>query len=1304
MNLSRRLTILIALLLPLLAAAVPANRTPRTYTQPDGSTVTLRQIGDEFFHYFLTDDDRMVVASGDGYYFAAPASTGQPMPTQMLASDLSRRTAAQAQMLASVDKAMMLSYGTRHASAKRAQLQSARATTHRAPAAAASATWPSGIGLFPNNTYPVSGSPKALIILVAFSDQAFTVSNAKQYFTGLASEQGFSQLNAHGSALDYFTAASNGKFTPQFDVLGPVTLSNTMAYYGANDSYGNDVRPAHMVRDAIQALDSTTDFSKYDNDGDGVIDNVYVIYSGLGEAAGGSANTIWPHSWDLASAGLTLRVDGKSVRSYACSAEYLSRNLADGIGTFCHEFSHVMGLPDLYDTNYQNAEKVTPNAYSLMDYGSYSNNSRTPPTYSVYERNAMGWADIEQIKENDPRRLSLEHMLTSNKGYVIATDKTNEFFLLENRQKSDWDAYLPGHGMLVWHIDYNTSTWNSNSPNNTASHQYVDIVEAGGSADNTSSTILAQYPFPGTKNVTSLTATTTPALKSWSGTAIEAPITDIAETAAGMISFNVSGGEAIDAPVCNITSEVVESDSPVTVTLSLPSTAKAGDEIEYIYMYNDGSDMIEGTYSGPITIAKSAEFEYWTKRGDLTSAITSIRIYVGEKAPVLTSFKIVYVDSSSDSSTALSPSTYASKCEEGADIATMGSSSEYVYDGKTGLKFGSSKKNGTLMLNLAQNYRQKCTKAVIKACKYGNDAGTLALNGSAAQTLSADLADYTFELDGTELSTLTLTSSKRIYVKSIELFVETSQGGDDPVLETVAAPVFSIADGAVTRGTVVTISTTTEGAHIRYTIDETDPTAESQLYTEAGITVDEPMTIRAIAFKEGWNPSDMVSATYTIATDQPDDPEPPVGGTCTIVYADNASDASSAFALNKYADLCEEGAEIATCSSRSNVYAGIHGLKFSSSKNNGTLALALAEDYQRNYISVVVKACRYGSDAAQLSVNGSESQSVDSSELTDYTFTLTGDKLDALTLAATKRLYVKSITLCAKEEGEEEEPEEETVATPEFSIDGGEVARGTIVTLTTATDGAEIRYTLDGTIPTAESDLYTDEGIDIADAVTINAIAFKEGWKPSEMATATFTIEGEEPPATERASDLIIFKDGGNEGTQLTAANYESQVEAGAEIASLTSATNAYFGATGIRLSSAKNNGSIELTFAPGYIRKADEIVITAKKYNTNESPTINVNGLGDRALTDNLEEISYPLDDSVELQKVNISANGRAYIKSIEVKYDTSTTVEGLAADVEPSAPTYYTLQGIAVAHPQAGQIYICRRGTHATKIIWME
>ncbi len=775
------------LVLPMLCSAVQANRKPMVYTQPDGSEVTLSQRGDEFCHYFLTEDGKVVVSDGEGYYFARPDASGLPVASKMLASDPELRTSAQNSFLATVDRGGMLEQASKIGSAKRALRQSQRKAQFRSAAAGAlSATWPSGIGLFPGNSYPVSGSPKALIILVEFKDMKFTYANAKQYFTNFASQQGFSESGAHGSALDYFTASSNGKFTPDFDVLGPVTLSQNVSYYGANDYYGNDMRPEYMIREAMQLLDPSYDLSVYDTDGDGMIDNVYCIYAGMGEASGGAASTIWPHSWSLVDAGLNVTVDGKTVGSYACSAEYLAKGLVDGIGTFCHEFSHVLGLPDLYTTDYNGtADSLTPLSYSLMDYGSYNDDSRTPPTYSIYERNSMGWADIEELKPGVGRTASLDHMLSSNKGYVIATGKTNEFFLLENRQKEDWDAYIPGHGMLVWHIDYNESIWNANEPNNST-HQYVDIVEAGGKANNQSSTTMAQYPFPGTSGATSLTSTTSPALKSWDGTAINVPLTNIKESA-GKITFDVcGGGEQVGKPVCNYTQAVVESDDPVTVTLALPATAKNGDEIRYIYMYNDFSDIVEGSYASPITISKSCEFVYWTQRGDMESEVTSIKFYIGEKAPAITSYRIVYKSNGSDSNRALSTSaSYEAECVEGAEIASLNTGSNNVYPGSNGLKFSSSKKNGNLILDINADWQKDVTKVVVNARAYGNDAASLAVNGSASQNVASTAADYTFELDGSALTQLTLSATKRVYVQSITFYAEDGETPVDPIVPPV---------------------------------------------------------------------------------------------------------------------------------------------------------------------------------------------------------------------------------------------------------------------------------------------------------------------------------------------------------------------------------------------------------------------------------------------------------------------------------------------------------------------------------------
>ncbi|MDE6395717.1 MAG: hypothetical protein K2K84_00425, partial [Muribaculaceae bacterium] len=254
-------------------------------------------------------------------------------------------------------------------------------------------------------------------------------------------------------------------------------------------------------------------------------------------ASYGHAESVWPHAWYvLNGAGVTCMLDGVLINRYACTNEW-EQTRPDGVGTFIHEFSHVMGLPDLYSTG-SSSLTCTPGSWSCMDYGPYNNSGCTPPNYGAYERNALGWT--EPIVLDKPMTVSLDE-ISGNRCALIPTEKPTEFFLLENRQNTGWDAYVPGHGLMIWHIDYVEDVFTRNNVNNSTSHQYVDIVEAGGQANTTSMAIMASYPFPGTKGVTSFTSSTTPALKSWAGQDIDVPITDIVEED-GLVTFNVKGG------------------------------------------------------------------------------------------------------------------------------------------------------------------------------------------------------------------------------------------------------------------------------------------------------------------------------------------------------------------------------------------------------------------------------------------------------------------------------------------------------------------------------------------------------------------------------------------------------------------------------------------------------------------------------------------------------------------------------------------------------------------------------------------
>ena len=366
-------------------------------------------------------------------------------------------------------------------------------------------------------SFPSSGSPKALVILVKFRDKFFSMEDPNDYYTRMLNERGFSDNGATGSALDFFSDNSLGRFTPQFDVYGPVVMKNGWSYYGQNDRQGYDMYPHEMVIEALQALDKTVDFSQYDTDGDGMIDNVYVFYAGYGEQDASTSSLIWPHSADILDYNLEedYYFDGVLLNRYAMSNELKANTTTpDGIGTFVHEFGHVLGLPDFYATAYTGA--YTPGRFDTMDTGSYNNNSRTPPYYSIFERMCLGWATPEEITAAGA--YSLEAIDKSNFGYRISTERPDEFFLLENRQPSGWDLYLPGKGMLVWHIDYDQRMWDNNILNNQRTHQCIDLVEADYSLTDINRN---GDPFPGKSTITTFGYDTKPALRSWADKKLE---------------------------------------------------------------------------------------------------------------------------------------------------------------------------------------------------------------------------------------------------------------------------------------------------------------------------------------------------------------------------------------------------------------------------------------------------------------------------------------------------------------------------------------------------------------------------------------------------------------------------------------------------------------------------------------------------------------------------------------------------------------------------------------------------------------
>ncbi|MDE6368663.1 MAG: M6 family metalloprotease domain-containing protein, partial [Muribaculaceae bacterium] len=609
---------------------VPAKQGILVFKQPDGTTVSLRKIGDARAHLVTTADGYPVERDADGFYcYADFEGSDKLKATSVRVKNVNGLSADERRIVNNIDVS------------KIAGLIESRmsASEYAAPQAVGSRTASSGIGLM-EDSFLGRKELKGLVILAEYKDVKFSETCTREFYEEMLNREGFDLYGATGSARDYFLDSSNGQFTPEFDVYGPVTLPNTMAYYGGNNSAGNDRNAARMIYDACQGLDDEIDFSEYDLDGDGYVDNVFVFYAGYGEASYGTADSVWPHQWSLSYGGLTLILDGVRVNKYACSNELelddFKKDIPCGIGTFVHEFSHVLGLPDLYVTSGYGSG-WTPGAWDVLDQGPYNNNGRTPPAYSIYERNALGW--IDPIVLDGPESITLEAISESNQGCIIETGNPNEFFLFENRQQTGWDKYIPGHGMLVWHIDYNPTVWSKNIVNDKSQHNYVDIEEARGSWASISDFVtypayyqaLADYAFPGSLGVTSFTDDTQPSMRTWAGDGLGLPITDIDETD-GVISFNVAGGR------CEAAVPVIKEPSAVGEGWFEAAWEPAEGAVDYLLVVKaylgDGEPITDNADFSEVVDDIALLPEGWSYIGGAGAVYTDLG-YFGKSAPSL---------------------------------------------------------------------------------------------------------------------------------------------------------------------------------------------------------------------------------------------------------------------------------------------------------------------------------------------------------------------------------------------------------------------------------------------------------------------------------------------------------------------------------------------------------------------------------------------------------------------------------------------------------------------------------------------
>lgn len=392
---------------------------------------------------------------------------------------------------------------------------------------------------------------RAIVLLAQFPDLAFRHTRAD--FQALLTEKGYSVEGASGSALDYFSDQFRGAREFVFDVGPVVTLSREYAWYGQDDDKGNDLRAVDAAAEACRLSNPEVDFSQYDF--------VYVFYAGGNPADGGASDDhIWPHAWDFISAGIYLRLDGKLISSYAMSSELMSTSKGmslTGIGTFCHEFSHILGLPDLYDVDGEKSGGTCDalwGSLSLMDGGNYNDDCRTPPNYSALELELLGLLEPEKLVAG---LYSLEPLTTSRRALRMDTDIEGEYFLFECRASTGWDRFLGGSGLLVYHIDRSgrdagyseefeknltaAQRWSPeyNEVNCRPDHPCGDLIEALPRAS-----AVSQVFFPYSTH-TSFSPTSDPPFVFWSGDSSPYSLVGIKKNL-GVVSFTVNGPISLD--------------------------------------------------------------------------------------------------------------------------------------------------------------------------------------------------------------------------------------------------------------------------------------------------------------------------------------------------------------------------------------------------------------------------------------------------------------------------------------------------------------------------------------------------------------------------------------------------------------------------------------------------------------------------------------------------------------------------------------------------------------------------------------
>ena len=575
--------ILISAVLSLCAAmtfAIPAKKSWKVVSQSDGTIIKVSQAGDEHLHYYITEDNVPLYKAADNRYCYLTIESGKLHNSGVLAHESAARSAKELQVMNTIHDLAPIA---RQMAAKKRSAAKRCVRPDRLPSK-------DDISVF-------KGSKKALVILAAFSDKSFSKGDDAivKFYDEVLNQEGYSQNGAAGSVHDYFKDMSRGEFDLTFDIVGPVKVSKSATYYGGpSPIMGGTDHIGEFITEAIKKADEKCDidWKKYDWDDDGEVEQVFVLYAGYGQATGGPTGTIWPNAWTLDEALQNsdgnggFSIDGVFINQYACSNElYLdSGTVPMGFGVFCHEFSHCMGLPDMYDTNY--GSTPTMGDWDLLAGGSYNGPQGIgwcPAGWTSYERAYAGWLELTELKAGDIIKgmTSLEE--ADGKAYVIYNDNhKDEYYLLENHKGMGWDKYTPENGLLIIHVDYDKDLFDNNIVNSKGEFTPAEGYDRYFTNDHP-----RMAPFSRVRSIQNDTYFYTYPMDAPRG--VVDSLTDTSKPAAELYNALADGSKLMGKPVYNI-----EKDDDGNISFTFMTKEKETDAIQDIAMAEDttGDDTV----------------------------------------------------------------------------------------------------------------------------------------------------------------------------------------------------------------------------------------------------------------------------------------------------------------------------------------------------------------------------------------------------------------------------------------------------------------------------------------------------------------------------------------------------------------------------------------------------------------------------------------------------------------------------------------------------------------------------------------